>query len=73
MLEGKDEENNYRNKPNRMSESVIMVIQIPFHSDGFRYFKYSNLEYVMRTFISFVPVLQLSPHLNRRFWDYNKK
>lgn len=46
MLEGKDEENNYRNKPNRMSESVIMVILIPFHSEGFRYFKYSYLEYV---------------------------
>lgn len=38
MLE--DKKVKHLNKPNRMSDAEIMVILIPFHSGGFRYFKY---------------------------------
>ena len=38
----------HRNKPNRMSDTEIMVILILFHSRGFRCFKHYYKEYVCK-------------------------
>ena len=44
----KDRNHKYRNKPNRMSDTEIMVILILFHSGGFRCFKHYYKEYVCK-------------------------
>ena len=38
----------HRNKPNRMSDSEIILIMILFHSGGYRCFKHFYLEYVCK-------------------------
>ena len=43
-----DQSHKHRNKPNRMSDSEIMVILILFHSGGFRCFKHYYKEYVCK-------------------------
>lgn len=43
-----DKNHKYRNKPNWMSDAEIMVIQILFHSGGFRCFKHYYKEYVCK-------------------------
>ncbi len=48
MLEDKVKDHPHRNKPNRMSDSEIIVIMILFHSGGFRCFKHYYLEYVCK-------------------------
>lgn len=42
----KDTSHQYRNKPNRINDTEIMVIL--FHSDGFRCFKHYYQEYVCK-------------------------
>ena len=44
----KDMKTMHRNKPNRMSDTEIMVILILFHSGGFRCFKHYYKEYVCK-------------------------
>lgn len=56
MLEDKVEGHKHRNKPNRMSDSELMVILILFHSGGFRCFKHYYLEYVCKHLSHLFPV-----------------
>lgn len=56
MLEDKVEGHKHRNKPNRMSDSELMVILILFHSGGFRCFKHYYLEYVCKHLFHLFPV-----------------
>lgn len=56
MLEDQVEGHTHRNKPNRMSDSEIMVILILFHSGGFRCFKHYYLEYVCKHLSHLFPV-----------------
>ena len=64
-----DQSHKHRNKPNRMSDSEIMVILILFHSGGFRCFKHYYKEYVCKHLSHLFP----SPVSYNRFVELEKR
>jgi len=64
-----DQSHKHRNKPNRMSDSEIMVILILFHSGGFRCFKHYYKEYVCKHLSHLFP----SPVSYNRFVELEKE
>lgn len=50
-----NKEHKHRNKPNRMSDTEIMVILILFHSGSFRCFKHYYKKYVCKHLVHLFP------------------